>query len=70
MASRKFLVPLSLATLSVDPSTAVTGDLYFNTDSNSIRFYNGFSWIDLKENVEDIFCSIHKHRKKILEGKF
>jgi hypothetical protein len=58
MASRKFLVPLSLATLSVDPSIAVTGDLYFNTDSNSIRFYNGFSWIDLKENVEDIVANV------------
>jgi len=58
MASRKFLVPLSLVTLAEDPSSAVIGDLYFNTFSNTIRFYNGSSWIDLKENVEDIVANV------------
>lgn len=45
--SRKFLQPLNLLNASADPSPAVKGDLYFNSSSNKIRFYDGSQWKDV-----------------------
>ncbi len=36
-----------LATSATDPSTPETGDIYYNTGTNSLRYYNGTFWSDL-----------------------
>lgn len=41
--------PLTLANLSSDPGTASTGDVYFNSVSNKIKFYNGSSWVTIED---------------------
>ena len=36
-----------LPTGTTDPSTAEAGDLYYKTDTNKIRIYDGSAWSDL-----------------------
>ena len=36
-----------LPTGTSDPGTAEAGDLYYNTDTNKIRYYDGTAWADL-----------------------
>ena len=36
-----------LPTGTTDPSTAEAGDLFYNTDTNKIRIYDGSAWSDL-----------------------
>lgn len=49
--SVKRLVSLNTVTLSSDPSNPNTGDIYFNTAENRLRYYNGTVWITLLEGV-------------------
>lgn len=42
--SLKRLVPLNTVSLSADPQTARTGDIYFNSIQNRLRVFNGQSW--------------------------
>ena len=37
-------LPLTLPTTSADPGTATAGDMYYNSTSHVIRYYNGTSW--------------------------
>lgn len=39
--------PANFAPLSSDPGSAVAGDMYYNTTSNKVRYYNGTTWADL-----------------------
>ena len=36
--------PITLPVAAADPGTAVAGDMYFNSVSNVVRFYNGSVW--------------------------
>ncbi len=36
-----------LPTGTTDPSTAEAGDLFYNTDTNKVRVYDGSAWSDL-----------------------
>ena len=38
---------LGLPTGTTDPGTAEAGDLFYNTDTNKIRYYDGTQWLDL-----------------------
>ena len=42
-------VPLNLKNLSSAPATADSsaGDIYYNTTTNKVQFYNGTAWADL-----------------------
>ena len=42
-------VPLNLKNLASDPAGGVSaaGDIYYNTTSNKLKFYNGSAWGDL-----------------------
>lgn len=44
--SKKFNTAINLG-LSANPASGVNGDLYYNTSSNSILYYNGTSWLSL-----------------------
>jgi len=44
--TKSFQVPIKLANISTDP-TGVNGALYYNTTSNSLKYYNGTSWVSL-----------------------
>lgn len=47
--SKRGLVPVNILRLAADPTvpTPVTGDVYFNTVSSVLRYYNGSAWADL-----------------------
>lgn len=47
--SRKFLSTLRLTNLTSDPSGGSEGDIYFNSITKALRFYNGSSWIELAD---------------------
>lgn len=38
------LVPLHAVALASDPTTGRIGDLYYNTESQELRFYDGTNW--------------------------
>ena len=38
---------LQLPVLAADPGTGVAGQIYYNTTSNLVRFYNGSAWGDI-----------------------
>jgi hypothetical protein len=40
-------VALTLPNAASDPGSANAGDMYYNTGSNTIRFYNGTIWSDI-----------------------
>jgi hypothetical protein len=42
--SVKRLVPLHAVALDSDPSNARIGDIYYNTGSEELRFYDGIQW--------------------------
>lgn len=44
--AKKFLTPVVPPALSSDPS-GVAGGIYYNTSSNSLKFYNGSAWVAL-----------------------
>jgi hypothetical protein len=66
--ARRFLTPINLSQLELenpsfqkiasDTTSPVTGQFYYNTVSNLIKFYNGESWIELRklttEEVQDL----------------
>jgi hypothetical protein len=45
---------LQLVPLSVDPSNGELGDLYFNSNLNRLRFYNGTSWDNLSGSSDNM----------------
>jgi hypothetical protein len=45
--SRQFKVPVNLVQLTVDPSSATAGDIYFNSASQKIKFYSGTEWLEV-----------------------
>ena len=45
---------LQLAQLTSDPTSPVEGMVYYNTNTNSIRFYDGSSWNDLSSTPKDL----------------
>lgn len=42
--SVKRLVPLHAVALASDPTEARIGDIYYNTDVQELRFYDGTQW--------------------------
>lgn len=40
-------VALTLPNATSDPGSAGAGDMYYNSTSNTIRFYNGTVWADI-----------------------
>jgi len=44
MSSKKFKVLINLAHLASDPAGGVSGDIYYNTTINSIKYHNGSGW--------------------------
>jgi hypothetical protein len=46
-SSRKFLQPINLLNAASDPGSAVEGDFYYNTTSQTIRYYDGSQWNDV-----------------------
>lgn len=43
----KFLNKLSLLTTASDPANGAEGDIYYNTNSQVIRYYDGSSWVNI-----------------------
>lgn len=42
--SRRFLQPINLSNISSDPVSASSGDLYFNSASSTVRYFDGTEW--------------------------
>jgi hypothetical protein len=45
MASKKFLNPINLLNLASDPSSAIEGDIYYNTTSDAVKVYANGAWV-------------------------
>jgi hypothetical protein len=45
--AKRVLTPFNFVNLTADPSTAASGDIYYNSDSDTIRYYDGESWNDV-----------------------
>jgi len=45
--AKKFLSPITLPSLSSDPSGGENGSLYFNSTSGTVKVYTNSGWIDL-----------------------
>ena len=44
---------IKLQQLSSDPVSATAGQLYYNTNDNVIRFYNGTEWLNVSQGSTD-----------------
>ena len=47
--SKKFLTPITLASIGTNPTTqnSKAGSLYFNSNTFTVNFYDGYSWYSL-----------------------
>ncbi len=45
--SKKFLTPVVPPALGSDPANAVRGAIYFNTNINALKYYNGTTWEEI-----------------------
>jgi hypothetical protein len=45
--AKRFLTPLNFANLSSDPPAGAIGDIYYNTESDKFRYFDGEDWNDL-----------------------
>lgn len=53
--SKKFKVPLGLASGSADPLTGAPGDLFYRTDLNVVRIYKQtVGWISVEGALDEI----------------
>lgn len=43
--SRAFLTPLNASPLASNPASGTAGDIYYNSGSGVLRYYNGTSWV-------------------------
>jgi len=59
--SKKMLTPLNLLTRASDPSSGTEGDMYFNTVDQSIRIYNGSTWVTIIKSTDPIPFYEHTH---------
>jgi hypothetical protein len=59
--SRQFKVPVNLVQLTTDPSTALAGDIYFNSVSSKIKFYSGTEWLEVGAGAGGGGTTNHTH---------
>lgn len=45
--TRRILTTQRIVNLSTDPGSGVSGEVYYNSASNKLRFYNGTAWADV-----------------------
>jgi hypothetical protein len=51
--SKRFLTTQQLVNLDNDPVTGTSGELYYNTVENVIKYYDGTSWTkELAKNAD------------------
>ena len=48
--AKKFLTPVAPPALSSDPAGGVNGAIYYNTTTNSLKYYNGSSWVEIAQS--------------------
>lgn len=59
--SKQFKVPVNLVQLTTDPSTALAGDIYFNSVSSKIKFYSGTEWLEVGAGAGGGGTTNHTH---------
>lgn len=55
------LVPLHAVELSSDPESATAGEIYYNTTTSSLKFFNGTNWQDVSAGTEQQYLLTHSH---------
>lgn len=45
--SRQFLTPITLTLLEQNPTNPIVGQIYYNTQEQTIKAYNGVVWYDV-----------------------
>lgn len=45
--AKRLLSTQSIVNLSTDPASGSTGEIYYNTTTNSFKYYNGSAWVSL-----------------------
>jgi hypothetical protein len=45
--SRQFLTPITLTLLEQNPANPIAGQIYYNTQEQTIKAYNGIVWYDV-----------------------
>lgn len=51
--AKKFLSPINFNNLSADPVSASTGDFYYNTSKQRLRYYDGVIWKSVSQFVTE-----------------
>lgn len=45
--AKRFLTSLKLVNLSTDPESGTSGEIYYNTANNAIKYYDGSQWKEI-----------------------
>jgi len=53
--SKRFLTPVAPPALGSDPASGVSGAIYFNTNINKLKVYNGSAWTVIGGSSLEVF---------------
>lgn len=52
--AKRFLSSLKLLNLSSDPENGSTGEMFYSSSENLIKYHNGSSWVSLAPYEQDV----------------
>ena len=55
--SKRFLQPINLSNISLDPVSASSGDFYYNSASSTLRYFDGTEWKNVGEGAAGVTVS-------------
>lgn len=53
--AKRFLSTIRFPTLTSDPQTGSEGETYYNSSSDSLKIYNGSTWVDVSGSAESVY---------------
>lgn len=53
--AKRFLSSIKFPTLTSDPASGSEGETYYNSSSDSLKIYNGSTWVDVSGSAGSVY---------------